>query len=66
MAINVYGNAVLKARFSVELDMTEEEFEALTEHQKDNLVDSKIDWHNAMQGAEVDEMDIWEYREIKK
>lgn len=64
--IEVYGVAVLKTNFSVELDMTESEFEALSERKQDLLIDDAINWPDATRNAEVDEFDVWEFREIEK
>jgi len=66
-AVKVIGEAVLKVKFSVDLvDITEAEFEALSERKQDELIDSAIDWSNETRNAEVDEFDVWEYREWDK
>lgn len=64
--IEVYGKAILKVDFNVELDMSEDEFEALSEKKQDALIDSKINWHSTLRSAEVDEFDVYEFREVKK
>ncbi len=62
---NVYGQAILKVDFDVNLPISEEEFEQLSERQQDELIDSHINWHDATRNAEVDEFDVYEYRKVE-
>ncbi|MEJ8548187.1 hypothetical protein [Brevibacillus borstelensis] len=55
--IRVVGEATLKVRFWVDLPMSEEEFDRLTERSQNKLLEDHIDWRSACQGADVD--DIW-------
>lgn len=65
MTINVYGNIVLKLKFDVEIpDMTEKEWDALSERQQNHMIESRINYGEEMRNAEVDEVDVWEAREI--
>lgn len=60
----VRGEAFLRCRYEVELDMSEHQFEALSEKAIDELLDSKINWHDTLRNAEVSEFDIDEYEEV--
>lgn len=65
MAIKVEGQAKLKVSFSVNLEMTEAEFESKTEREQDEIIENAINWHDALPNSETDEIDVWDYAEIK-
>lgn len=56
--IEVVGEATLKVRYSVELDITEEEFDNLSERKQDALIDEAINWHETLKNAETDEIEV--------
>jgi hypothetical protein len=56
--ITVKGTARLRVEYSVELDMTMEEFDSLSERKIHELLDSRIDWMDACRSAEIYDMDI--------
>ncbi|WP_040981037.1 hypothetical protein [Oceanobacillus jeddahense] len=62
--INVYGEAVLTVRFDVDLPLSEDEFESLSQKEQDQLIDTKIDWVEATKSAEIDNFDIYEFRKV--
>lgn len=64
--IQITGEAKVKARFVVQLDMTEEEFYALPQRKQDELIDDKIDWHNTVRNGETDDIDVWEVDKVVK
>lgn len=63
---NVYGQVVLKVDFNIDLPISEEEFGNMNEQEQDDLIDSHIDWSDAMRSAEVDEVDVYEYRKVEE
>jgi hypothetical protein len=56
--ITVTGTVSLKVSYSVEFDMTEDEWDSLLPSQQDDLLDSHVDWKEACRDAEVDGFDI--------
>lgn len=56
--IKVTGHATLKVPYTVELDMAEEAFDALSEGEQDDEINSSIDWHEATRNADVDEIEV--------
>ena len=61
--LQVYGSVKLEVRFDIELDMTEDEFENLSQKEQDYLIETSIDWNDTMRNAEIDEVDVWEFRQ---
>ncbi|WP_422122901.1 hypothetical protein DHX103_14305 [Planococcus sp. X10-3] len=60
MAIKVSGSATLKVDFEVELNMTEEELDAMPYRKLNELLDSTINWSSIMSNAEVDDFEVYE------
>lgn len=56
--IEVTGRATLKVPYKVRLNITEEQFDAMSERQQNELLDSTIDWHSTMSSAEADDFDV--------
>lgn len=56
--IKVTGTARLTVWYGVELDISEEEFDALSERKQNELLDGAIDWREVCRGAELDEIDV--------
>jgi hypothetical protein len=56
--IRVKGTAELRVWYEVELDMTEDEFDALPAKQQDELLESAIDWQEVNRSAEVQGFEI--------
>lgn len=66
MAINVSGEIILKLKFDVRIsDMTEQEWDELSERQQNHMIESRINYGEEMRNAEVDEVDVWEAREVE-
>ena len=63
--ITVSGTATLRVDFSVEVKMTEDQWDALGESKQNELLDSAIDWYDAYKGAEVDEFEVDDLVEIE-
>lgn len=61
--IKVSGEVTLKVRYAINLDMSEAEFESLSEKKQNELIDEAIDWQDATRSAEVDEIDVWDIEE---
>ena len=64
--IRVNGSAKLKTDFTVDLNITEEEFDAVSSRQQDLLIENSVDWQEAMRQAEVDDIDVDDLEEIEK
>lgn len=64
--IKVSGQATLKVPYTVTLNMTEEEFDRLTESKQNELLDNAIDWMDATRSADVDEIDVWDLDEVEE
>ncbi|MFS0841234.1 hypothetical protein [Paenibacillus sp. 1P03SA] len=56
--IKVTGTAWLNVDFEAVLDMTEEEFEVMPEHERNILLDTASKWREAVVSAEVDEFEV--------
>ena len=63
--IKVSGSARLYVNYEVELNMTEEQFDALSYRKKEELIDSNIDWHTALRNADVTDIDVDDLEEIE-
>lgn len=63
--IRVEGEAILKVRFLVELPMSEEAFDALSQRAQNQLLDNHIDWNSACRDAELDDISIDDLEEIE-
>ena len=61
--ITVTGQARLKVPYTVQLDMTTEEFDALSERKQNELLDDSIDWKDACRNAELDDIDVDDVQE---
>jgi hypothetical protein len=62
--IKVSGLVKVSASFEVELDMTEDEFDALSDRQQEELLEGVIDWRDTLESSETDSIDVWELEEI--
>lgn len=56
--IKVEGILTLKGNFSVELDMSEEEFDSLPKWQQEDEIGNMIDWRNWTESADMSDLDI--------
>jgi len=64
--IKVSGQAKLSASYEVELDMSEEAFDALSEKAQQELLENSIDWRDVLESSETDEIDVWELYEVEE
>lgn len=64
--IRVIGTAKLRVNYDVQLDMTEEEFDSLSESEQNDILDHKIDWMNECRSAEVDDIEVDDVQEIQR
>ncbi|WP_438498038.1 hypothetical protein [Paenibacillus sp. IHBB 3054] len=62
--IRVTGKAKLIVNYDVELDMTEEEFDSLSERKQNEVLDDAIDWIEVCRNADVDEIDVDDLVEV--
>lgn len=63
--IKVTGTVWLTVEFEAEIDMTEEEFNAMTEHDRAALLENASKWRDAVESAEVDEFEINEIDDVQ-
>lgn len=63
--IEVTGEATLKVKYSVELDISEDEFENLSERKQDEMIEDAINWHEILKNAETNEIEIDDVFEIE-
>lgn len=61
--ITIGGRITLKMPYKIKLSMTEVEFDALSEFEQDQLIDSAIDWANELRNAEITETEVDEVEE---
>lgn len=57
------GDVKLRVNFKVKLNMTEEEFDSLSEFQQNQLIEDSIDWHDTLRSAETEDIDVWDVGE---
>ena len=62
--IKVSGVATLKVEYTVELDMSEDEFDALREYQQIVEVGRALDRMEACSGAKSEYIEVWEVEEL--
>lgn len=62
--IKVDGYVTLGTKYAVRLDMTEEEFDALSPTEQNQLIDESINWHETIRSAGVEELDVWSVEKI--
>lgn len=58
--IIVNGEAKIRVDYSVELDMTEEQWDSLSEKKQNEILDSAIDWMYACRSGEVDNIEVYD------
>ncbi|MEK4188080.1 hypothetical protein [Paenibacillus sp. FSL L8-0494] len=56
--IRVKGTAKVRCDYEVVLPMTEEEFDRLSEKKQNELLDTSIDWKDALRSGWMDEIEI--------
>ncbi|OIJ17075.1 hypothetical protein BKP37_00610 [Anaerobacillus alkalilacustris] len=64
--ITVSGEVRLRVSYQVELNMSEQEFDALSEREQNEHLENAIDWLEAGRNAEVDEFDVDDVIEIEE
>lgn len=58
MSIEVVGSLKLRANYRVTLDMTEEEFDRLSEREQNDEINDMIDWKDVLDNSDLDELDV--------
>lgn len=58
MTIKVKGSLKLRGNYEVELDMTEAEFDALSEREQNEEINDAIDWRNWLDNSDLDDLDV--------
>lgn len=65
MGIRVSGTIDMRGNYTVELDMTEAEFDSLSERKINDVIGDAIDWREWMNLAEVNDVDVDDLDEIE-
>jgi hypothetical protein len=67
MGIKVSGSITLRGNFEVELDMTEEKFDALSERKQNEAIENAMDWRNWLDSTDqLDDVDVYDVKETKE
>lgn len=61
--IQVSGRATLQVPYTVELDMTVEQYDAASEHTINQLIDNTVDWQAVGRNAQVTDIEVDEVEE---
>ncbi|MEK4700387.1 hypothetical protein MKX47_12390 [Solibacillus sp. FSL R7-0668] len=64
--IKVEGTATLKVNYSVSVNYTEEQWEALSWKKQNEILDAAIDWSDACRNADVDDIDVDDYFKVEE
>lgn len=62
--IEVTGRVTLKAPYKVRLNITKDQFDAMSEHQQNKLLDSTINWHATMSSAQADDFHVYDVETV--
>ncbi|MGO4951992.1 hypothetical protein [Paenibacillus sp. S25] len=62
--INIYGTATVYVDYEVKLDLTEEQFSELTEKEQNELLQSAIDWQEALRNGQTDDIEVDDIVEV--
>lgn len=63
--IKISGVANFTVPFEVELSMTEDQWDKLSEREKREIIDGFIGW-DEMQSAEMDDCDVYDLEEVEE
>ncbi|WP_340011755.1 hypothetical protein MHI32_01415 [Paenibacillus sp. FSL H7-0690] len=61
--IRVSGDVKLRVPYVLDIDMTEDKWDALSEREQNEIIDGMIG-HSEMESAELDDCDVWDVVEI--
>lgn len=64
--IKIEGTLRLRGQYTVELDMTEEQFDELSSRQQKQLIEENVDWRNWLDNADLDDLDIDDLEEVNE
>lgn len=56
--IKVIGTLTMRGDYVVHLDMTEEDFDALSEQEQNDEINDAVDWRNWIENAEIHDIDV--------
>ncbi|UTI41137.1 hypothetical protein [Niallia sp. RD1] len=56
--IKVKGSLTLRGSYEVALDMTEEEFDALSEREQNDEINDAMDWREFLDNSDIDDIDV--------
>lgn len=63
--LKVQGTATLRVNYAVEVQYAEAQWEALSEKKQNEILDAAIDWAEACRNADVDDIDVDDYKEVE-
>jgi hypothetical protein len=58
MAITVKGEITLRGNYEVKLNMTEDEFDNLSEQEQHDLIEGGIEWKEWLDNSDTDDIDV--------
>lgn len=61
--IIVSGSIKLRGNYEVKLDMTEEQFDRLSERQQNEEIENAVNWDEWIRNAELNDIDIDDLKE---
>lgn len=56
--ITIDGTAKLRVSFSVEVDMTVEQWDSLSERKQNEIIEGLVDWMDECRSGEVDDIEV--------
>ncbi|KZE65027.1 hypothetical protein AV545_03655 [Paenibacillus jamilae] len=62
--IRISGTATVRVNYEVELELTEDEFYELAEKKQNELIESAIDWWDALLNEQTDEIEVDDIEEV--
>ncbi|PNQ83093.1 hypothetical protein [Paenibacillus sp. F4] len=62
--IRISGTATVRVDYEVEIELTEDKFYELTEKKQTELLESAIDWWDALRNGQTDEIEVDDIEEV--
>ena len=61
--ITIDGMAKLRVSYSIDLEMTAEEWDSLSERKQNEIIENTVNWMDACRDAELDDIEVDEVSE---
>lgn len=56
--IEVNGTAKVRVDYSVNVDMTVDDWDALSDNEQNKIIEGQVDWMDACRSGEVDDIEV--------